>query len=476
MANPVAPGYLALVRPHACVVLWCLWALLPLGCSPGHVEAPPPAAAPECVDPLPEEQAELPAARSFEPPASQLAIEVRVPKQRLIKALSGQVPEVLASGQRTVGPGARLSYQVKRGEFELGVDGDDLLILVPIRASAHVCMPLGPLCPTVGSCAPALTTTVRVPVLLDERGGFGPSKVSVKVDRGCSIGGVNASGQFLAAAKQQTKQLERRIDESMAAIRPVVQDLWRSLHEPVEVDRGACIQPRWRRIVQQRPELTADALLLRVAIQGELSLEQPCAKAQERAPVPPLPKAERVDAVPEQTELALPIQLAWDEVGGQLSEQLIGGQPAQGDRISAVQVRGTAAPAQAERGVAVELTLAGPRCGQVWTLSEPWFDAAAERVKLRDTVVAPGQPGRAELLSDGAVGGRLAELGLSLGVTPSAAGQALRTLVERAAAPHQKRAAIEAAFDTPPSWTVPVFAESLTPVVTQVGVIRVEPR
>lgn len=309
----------------------------------------------------------------------EIALTIRVPREVLLQALSERVPEVLARGGRRVSMG-RLSYSVRRGPFELGLRRNALVVEVPIRVNAGVCVPLGALCPSLGGCSPALTTTVEVPLALNRRYELGPSRVRTDVERGCTIAGHDATGLVKRNASRQSAELKRRLDELLPSIEPEMSALWRGLGRPLPRPDGGCLAAEPMAVVQYPATLTASHLALHLGVVATLEEQQPC-RAVPPEPASPLPTAAARPATEPRTGIAVARRLEWGFVAAQLERALATGEPPpfSGGPVTAVEASGVLLPAAAGRPstaqIALRIQTAELHCEPAWLVATPRAEA-----------------------------------------------------------------------------------------------------
>ncbi|RLB45663.1 MAG: hypothetical protein DRI90_28195 [Deltaproteobacteria bacterium] len=323
---------------------------------------------------------------AVEIPESQVTVEAGITLKRLERELSQRVPTTLDKGSRGIGSAGRLGYVVKRGPLAVALEGERLVVTTPVTVNAQVCKPIGPFCPTYGSCSPKLGTQVSVPLVVGRDYRLGESEVQIQIERSCSIAGFDATPQIRRATGRQATKLKRQIDAIVNQPPPESEALWRALHSPMPLPGGACLRAEPSTVSQSRPRLDAGVLSTRIAIAGTLTYEHPC----ETAPGPPataqpLPEPQVVDELPDGIELHIPIRSSWVDVSAELTGSLndgaasTSGAPAGGLTITGASAQGALSGQQP----VVALTLQIDRCGERWLIGEPWVEPASKRIRLR---------------------------------------------------------------------------------------------
>jgi hypothetical protein len=144
---------------------------------------------------------------------------------------------------------------------------------------------------------------------------------------------------------------------------------------------------RPRQITQERPQQADGVLSVAASIAGELTIEHPC--ADEAAPAATdLPPLEISDEVPRGIALRAPLRMTWADVLAALSAALDG-------QVSPRHLAVQSALIQGKPRLVLELERENDSCGPVWLAAEPWYDAKAGVIRLRQVAVVPNwKPGR----------------------------------------------------------------------------------
>jgi len=285
----------------------------------------------------------------------------------------------------------RLSYSVRRGPFVLSLRRNALVVEVPIRVAASVCVPLGALCPSVGGCSPALRTIVEVPLALNERYELGPSRVTTDVERGCSIAGYDATGQIRSNAKSQSTQLKRQVDELLPSIGPEVTALWHGLQRPLPLEDGSCVVAEPKQVVQYPAALDAEHLVFRLGLFATLERHESCRGGDEDTPLRPPPAPDSSPASEQRGTVTVAHRMGWTAVSETLRRTVTEGAPPirEGQRIRSLRTEGIrvangAGKPSAQR-VAIRLDTEGSGCGPSWLIAEPGIDDDRPVVRLQNT-------------------------------------------------------------------------------------------
>ncbi len=449
---------------------WAVLVVLATGCGP-HPSAAHPTGSGTCSARLPASEPAFADAPAVQAPESHIAVNVAIDTHRLGRELSRRVPVVLAEARdQNVGAPGQATYVVKRGGFHFGVHDSDLLVETPISAHVAVCKPIGPFCPEYGHCSPQLVSTVRLPLALDRNYTLGRSRVGVSVTRGCVLQpiGVDVTPQLRQMARQQSGRIERRIDRSVPSLRPEAKAAWQLVDLPIALGSTLCARVTPSRLVQSKPALAHDTLSTRLAVFGQLGVEEPCQSAQADAHRP-LPPPELDDKVPGDVRLDVPIHIDWSDVSADLSRSLA--QPGE-PRITSARARG--AEVDGRGVVALAVTLEGEVCGDAWLVGEPWYDAQASRVRLRNVRFAPGQDPSVAQLAGSALPARVAELAqIALPIDLALGPRSLSSLVDSLTKERPKGVDVKVEVAPAQVDSVLVDPAALVPVASLTGNVRV---
>lgn len=449
---------------------WAALVVLVSGCRP-HAAVRHPAGTGTCSARLPGTEPAFTDAPAVQAPESHIAVDVAINTHRLGRELSRRVPVVLAQARdQNVGAPGQATYVVRRGAFHFGVHGDELLVRTPISAHVAVCKPIGPFCPEYGHCSPELVSTVRLPLALDRNYTLGRSRVGVSVTRGCVLEpiGVDVTPQLRQMARRQSHNIERRIDRSVPSLRPEAEAAWQLVDLPIALGSTLCARVTPSRLVQSKPSLAHDTLSTRLAVFGRLGVEEPCSSGH-AGPHRALPPPQLDDKVPGDVRLDVPIHIDWSDVSADLSRSLA--QPGE-PRITSARARGAEVDGQGV--VALAVTLDGAVCGDVWLVGEPWYDAQASRVRLRNVRYAPGQDPSVEKLAGSGLPARVEELAqVALPIDLALGPRSLSSLVESLTKKRPKGVDVKVQVQPAEVDSVLVGPQALVPLASLKGNVRV---
>ena len=220
--------------------------------------------------------------------------------------------------------------------------------------------------------------------------------------------------------------------------------------------------------MQSRPTLAGDKLSTRLAVFGQLGVEEPCSD-QHAAPQRPLPAPRLDNDVPDGVRLDVPIHIDWSDVSADLSRSLAqAGEP----RITGARARGAEVDGQGV--VALSVTLEGSVCGDVWLVGEPWYDAAASRVRLRHVRFAPGQPDNVIAMVPSTLPAHVEELArIALPIDLALGPRSLASLVQSLTAKRPEGVEVKVEVQPARVDSVQVDGEALVPVASLRGNVRV---
>ncbi|MCC6213494.1 MAG: DUF4403 family protein [Polyangiaceae bacterium] len=390
------------------------------GCGGGGPERSPRAA---CV-PLPEEVAALRPATPWEPERSRVALDVAVPVAAITGELERRLPRELARGARVpVGAAGEATYRVRRGAFSLAARGGAVTVSAPIEADLELCKPVGPFCPTYGTCRPRLVAAAELPLAVRPGYLLGPIAIRHQFVRGCVLDplGVDVTSELAGVAAREAAAVERRANDALPDLSGTAAIATRLLTLPVALGSELCLRVEPLRVSSGPAAVESGALSLRVGLEGTVRLEEPCGTADRRS----VPPATALDlALRPGIALAVPVTLAWGRVAEELTRSL-----ARGTGPTRVVRADALASGVAERPLALRLWVDGDVCGEVTVTASLRWDPAVSRVRLGDARVAEGQPRRARALGSSALLGAVErDATIALPADPSS----WRAAIERA--------------------------------------------
>jgi hypothetical protein len=333
-------------------VAFAIWQAESVGPPSEPAAAPSGEPAGACAVRLADEPPRLGDVPPLAPPKTTLIASAELPKAWLAQQIGRRAPVTLASAKRKdVGAAGEVSYVVSRGDFAFELEGDRLWVRTPIGAQAEICKPIGPICPTYGSCAPRLGAGVGVPLMVDALDGG--ARISLQIYEGCSIAGFDATPRIETQAKQQLAGVKATIDAALPSAERRA-ELTALLGQPWPLAEGeGCLRLSAKRLVQAPPSLT-DQLTLRIALEGSVALGD-CETAAEPLPI------ERGE-VGELSDVIVPTSWPWPKVESALREAL------DDDGLTLVSLRGGVSD---EPAAIVALHVEGAACGPLWLAAAP---------------------------------------------------------------------------------------------------------
>ncbi len=333
----------------------------------------------------------LPEPGALAPPASRLSVGLAVPTARITAELDKQVPRTLASANRqAVGAAGEVTYVVTRGGFAYGLVGDRLQVSTPIAVNVSVCKPLGPFCPTYGSCTPKLGTTVSVPLTVGSDYRLGASTAAYGIQEGCTIAGKDVTPKIREIADARIGAIRKQLDGAVPAIEPLAKEVLAAVSAPRSL-AGGCARVVLERLEQARPKLANGVLSLRALARARIDVtDGPCG-AEPAATLPPLATLEGSAPVPTESELTAAVTISWPELGRRLNEAVRATPLADGStRFGGLEVRGV----MLGGGPALLLTsrLEGAVCGEHFATASMTIEPRAGVLRVADVVPWQGQP------------------------------------------------------------------------------------
>jgi len=443
----------------------------------GESQTEPGAPAGLCSEPVVATGLTLPEAPAARPPRSRVSVDLVAARSRIESELGRQIPTELAaeSGQPIGAPG-RLSYRVTRGPLALDVEGENVVLRTNVLVNASVCKPLGPFCPVYGRCAPELVARAAVPLLVTQDYSLPQSQVNIAVTKPCVIAGYDATPRLQRIAEQQAQSIERQINRSLPRIRSQVQRVWKALESPIALEDDACLGILPDQVVQSPPRLDATELALRFAVLGELRLMRPCPEPQPDPDRPPLPSPEHDADLAPGVDLRVALVVDWESVSEQVTRTLPQGgsanSSAAGPPLQGVRARGVVVGGQPR--IALALDRAGDGCDHLVALAVPEYDAARQRLRLREVQLATpprSDDARAEADALLATLREHAEVGLPLDL--SGAPAALRGLERELMQSQPAEVRVDLSLEAPTVVQIVPASEGLVVVVGLAGHVRV---
>lgn len=359
------------------------------GCGAGGSSGPAEPAAGQCsvqlsaTPPMPEP---LP----FEPPSSRLVVVAGAEVRAIQRELEKRIPVVLDTARRRpVGAPGLVTYTVKRGPFDVRVDGSRIVVSTPVNASISVCKPLGPFCPTYGRCNPRFVAEVSVPFELTNDYDIGKSRAGMSTARRCVIAGFDATPEIERISRQQMGAIQARVDREIRPLRSDVSLGWRFLHVPVALDADTCFRARPRELVYGSPKLEDGDLKLALGADLTVAIEQPCAPDDPKPS--PLPPPRRVDDLGDGIDVQVPVVVGWERVTADLSRSL------EGKKVGSASIVKVTAHPGGKHPLVLEVGLSGEVCGSVWVEADVEWVREQSRLRPRAVALLPGQSSEIDL-------------------------------------------------------------------------------
>ena len=347
----------------------------------------PPRASPPGEGALVEAQ---PLARSL------LVVETEFPLRRLLDTLEARAPKRVAEERdHDIGMAGRLQYTVDRGKFSAAVEGDALVVSVPLNAHVEACAKGR----CYSSCAPEARVSTRVPLKLGNDERLHANDVRVDVTKGCTLRAgflsVDVTPIIRGQVDQRRGQILAAIDRELPDVRPHANRLWSELEKPRLLPMGLCLVLAPENLVLGPASGTKSSARVRFGLYARPELRTACGEAPPPRKRPQL----RYDAaLPAEGEIHLAVmvneQVIRDAFVSRTPSDLIEG------RASVMGVKGSVA-----RGL--ELGLGGELCGGVQVRASGATLTDPSHLALSGVVLAPGDPERlagARALPDAFVG------------------------------------------------------------------------
>ncbi len=268
--------------------------------------------------------------------------------------LEARAPKRVAEEKdHDIGMAGRLQYTVDRGRFSAAVEGDALVVSVPLVAHVDACAKGR----CYSSCTPEARVSTRVPLRLGNDERLHATDVSVDVTKGCTLRAgflsVDVTPILRGQVAQRKAQLLAAIDRELPDLRPQAKRLWSELQKPRLLPLGSCLVLAPESLVIGAASGTKTTARVRFGLYARPELRTSCDGASPASKRPPI----RFDAaLPQNGEVHL---------GVMLNDQVL--RDAFVSRMPNDLIEGRASVAKAEGGVArgVDLTLSGELCGDV---------------------------------------------------------------------------------------------------------------
>lgn len=314
-------------------------------------------------------------------PVSRVMVDATVDVAAVLAEVHQSVPRVVAEASAVdAGEAGRLSFRVERGEFSLDLKDKRVGVKLPLRASAVLCRPLGPLgCVEIARCQPEAVASAHIVPLLDESYRFPSPVVAIELTKRCTLTAfaIDVTPRLQAEANTQAEKLRARIEAALPDVRASLAPLWDFVATTLPLGRGACARVVPAAVVQTGPRLANGVLRGGVGIEGQLSVESPCGKPSPRRPLPP---PELREIAGPGVDLRVPFTVPWEEASRGAAQSL--------DRVETrfgaglVHVIDARFVPLSAASVALILTVSGELCGEVVLLGTPAWRTATNGLAL----------------------------------------------------------------------------------------------
>ncbi len=327
---------------------------------------------------------------------SLLVAETEFPLKRLLDALEARAPKRVAEERdHDIGLAGRLQYTVDRGKFSATVEGDALVVSVPLNAQVEACAKGR----CYSSCAREARVSTRVPLKLGNDERLHANDVRVDVTKGCKLRAgfisIDVTPIIRGQVDQRRGQILAAIDRELPDLRPHANRIWSELEKPRPLPLGSCLVLAPEALVLGPASGTKTSARVRFGLYARPELRTACGEAP---PPRKRPQVRYEAALPAEGELHLAIMLN-DQVMRDAFLSRTPGDLIEG-RASVTTVKGSVA-----RGL--ELKLGGEICGDVQVRASGATLTDPSHLALTGVVLAPGDSERlagARAVPEGFVG------------------------------------------------------------------------
>lgn len=200
--------------------LWLVLATWVTSCGPSAAPVAPDGAMCQMPDSTPPVEVII--------PESRVGLSLRVTERRLLQELHGEVPQVLAQAKgRKIGDLGKLTYNVRRGDLNVAIERNNLVVSTPLQGNVQVCKPIGPICVRYGACTPRWVAQISVPLQWTS-----PLRATTRVEltNRCVLKpvGYNATGRLKKITSEQEAKIAQRINRQL---RRAQRQLWERFSE-----------------------------------------------------------------------------------------------------------------------------------------------------------------------------------------------------------------------------------------------------
>lgn len=314
-------------------------------------------------------------------PDSLIVVNAEFPLKKISSALEARAPKRVAEEKdHDIGMAGRLQYTVDRGKFSVAVDGDAIVVSLPLSAQVEACAKGR----CYASCAPEAKATAKIPMKLggDER--LHVSEVKLDVTKGCSLRAgflnIDVTPTLRSELDKRRPQVMQAIDRELPDPRPQLNRVWAELEKPRPVPLGGCLVLSPESIVVGPASGTSTHARVRLGVHARPELRAECGEASLKKARPPI----RAEALGESGDIHLATVVADETLRGAfISRSPVDLVP---NRASTMNASGGAQ--------SLVLTLSGDVCGDVEVRANGVTKVDETHIALRPSVLGGGEDAR----------------------------------------------------------------------------------
>jgi len=335
----------------------------PAGDPAGDAQAPP----------------EMPGTPPPDPGESVIVIPMEVNLAAMAAQMEADLPETLAESGYADEP-KNVRYRVDRDAIDVTMHGPELTLAIPLRFDAKARASSSSVLKGISAgCRAAATPSFTSHLSVDDGWGLQSTTRAEPLawSEPCRVMGMDLTDQLNEALTPKLEELAARVDVSIAEkvdLRASVEQAWRGLQEPIEVDAGMWLELRPQRLALA-PLDGRDRLLrteLAVVVRPRVVPGKPAPSDRELADNGAMP-AERGFRIA--LEALLDYGTAADELLRAVGDRSFGA-AGQTVRLAGARVYGSG-----DRFV-VQVELAGDVKASVYLLGQPRVDAARDELVI----------------------------------------------------------------------------------------------
>lgn len=220
---------------------------------------------------------------------SLVVVNAEFPLKRITDALEAKAPKRVAEeNDRDIGMAGRLEYTVDRGKFGVGIDGDAIVVSLPLMARVQACAKGR----CYASCAPEAKATARVPMKLGRDERLHVSDVKLDVTKGCSLRAgflnIDVTPTLRSELDKRRTQVMQAIDRELPDPRPQLNRIWKELEKPRPIPLGGCLVLSPESIVTGPAGGTATHAHVRFGVHARPELRTACEAVPAKKARPPV--------------------------------------------------------------------------------------------------------------------------------------------------------------------------------------------